>query len=483
MTRQLLLLISTLFVGHISIAQTKTSKFLYQRFSADTVKSTIDEMTKELSVKHPGFYRYNSKDDFTKYIDSIKSTIKDSLTELESFLKLKPIITKIHCLHSGISLPKEYKDYLNQQPNLFPFQVYFNDNKAYVVKNYSATASILAGDEILSINGQSIDKITAQLLSLIPSDGYNLTMKYRALYLQFPSWYRSIDISENFTTVIKQNNIEKTYHIKGAKFNDIVQDGFLREPARTKQLEFKIENNIGFLTIHTFAQTDIKKVKQDFKEFIDQTFTEIKTNKIQNLVVDLRDNTGGSDPYAAYFTSYFFDKPFRYWDRIEVTDAIAKEIKGVALKLYYRKPIQKDNVWLWQKAKHVHDFDFYEEQQPAQNNFSGKTYVLINGFCMSSCADVAAILSYNKKATFIGQETGGGYQGNTSGMIPDSKVQPFDFTLTVPLQKYFNSVDTSKNIGRGTMPDYAVNLTITDILKGSDKELQTTIDLIKSGSK
>ena len=483
MTRQLLLLILTLFFGYISIAQTPTSKFAFQKFSADTVKSTIDEMTKELSVKHPGFYRYNSKDDFAKYIDSIKSTIKDSLTELESFLKLKLIITKIHCLHSGISLPKEYKDYLNQQPNLFPFQVYFNDNKAYVVKNYSATTSILAGDEILSINGQSIDKITAQLLSLIPSDGYNLTMKYRTLYLQFPSWYRSIDLSENFATVIKQNNIEKTYQIKGAKFNDIVQDGFLREPARTKQLEFKIENNIGFLTIHSFAQSDIKKTKQDFKEFIDQTFTEIKTNKIQNLIVDLRDNTGGSDPYAAYFTSYFFDKPFRYWDRIEVTDAIAKEIKGVVLKLYYRKPIQKDNVWLWQKAKHVRDFDFYEEQKPAQNNFSGKTYVLINGFCMSSCADVAAILSFNKKATFIGQETGGGYQGNTSGMIPDSKVQPFDFTLTVPLQKYFNSVDTLKNIGRGTMPDHAVNMTINEILKGEDKELQTTLDLIKSGSK
>ena len=102
---------------------------------------------------------------------------------------------------------------------------------------------------------------------------------------------------------------------------------------------------------------------------------------------------------------------------------------------------------------------------------------------MSSCADVAAILSYNKRAIFIGQETGGGYQGNTSGMIPSSKVQPFDFTLTVPLQKYFNAVDTSKNIGRGTMPDYAVNITINDILKGSDKELQTTIDLIKSGLK
>jgi hypothetical protein len=37
---------------------------------------------------------------------------------------------------------------------------------------------------------------------------------------------------------------------------------------------------------------------------------------------------------------------------------------------------------------------------------------------MSLCADVAAILSFNKKAICIGQQTGGGYQGNNSGLMP-----------------------------------------------------------------
>ncbi len=482
MIRLLLLFIVTLFIVHISIAQTQTSDYAYQKFPADTVKTTIDAITKELSLKQPGFYRYTSKEDFNKYIDSVKFTIKDSLTELEAFLKLKPIITKIHCLHTGISLPQDYKDYLNLQPNLFPFQVYFSDNKVYVVKNLSNNKSILPGNEIISINGQNIDKIISQLLTLIPSDGYNLTMKYRALYYQFPSWYRNIDLTENFTVAVKQNNIEKTYQVKGAKYNDVATDGFLKEPVRTKQLEFKVENNIGFLTIHSFAQTDIKKCNQDFKGFIDNAFAQIKTNNIQNLVVDLRDNTGGSDPFAEYFTTYFFDKHFRYWDRIEVTESIANEIKGLGLKLFYRKPIQQDSVWVWQKARHVHDFDYYEEQKPAKNNFNGNTYILINGFCMSSCADVAAVLSYNKKATFIGQETGGGYQGNNSGMMPETKLQPFNFNVTVPLHEYFNYVDISKNVGRGTMPDYAINLTIDDILKGEDKELNYTVDLIKGNS-
>ena len=45
-------------------------------------------------------------------------------------------------------------------------------------------------------------------------------------------------------------------------------------------------------------------------------------------MVDLRDNTGGSDPYSAMLLDYLSDKPFLYWNSIVVAEAIAKEIKG-----------------------------------------------------------------------------------------------------------------------------------------------------------
>ena len=64
-------------------------------------------------------------------------------------------------------------------------------------------------------------------------------------------------------------------------------------------------------------------------------------------------------------------------------------------------------------------------------------------------------------------------------MIPETNVDPFDFTLTVPLQKFYNYVDTSKNIGRGTMPDYPINMTMEDVLKGEDMEMAFAIDLIR----
>ena len=110
MTRPLQLFFSLLFVSHVSFrTKQDTPTYSNQKFSADTVKHTIDALTKELSIKHPGFYRYNSVADFNHYIDSIKATVKDSLNELEVYRKLKPVISKIGCLHTGLSLPQEYK--------------------------------------------------------------------------------------------------------------------------------------------------------------------------------------------------------------------------------------------------------------------------------------------------------------------------------------------------------------------------------------
>lgn len=477
-----LILVTIVLFPNITNAQNIDVNNTLQKFSADTLKSVIDDLTKELSSKHPGYYRYNRVIGFQKYVDSVKSTINDSVTELQAFVKIKPIISKIGCLHTELSLHPNQRNELNAMPNLLPLQLYFVERKAFVVKNKSESNLISPGDEIISINGYNISMITSRLLSLIPSDGYNQTLKYRSLYYQFPLWYRYIDPTNEFIVVTKRGSIQNTFHLKGAKYNEIAEDGFLKEPFTDKQLDFKIENTIAFLTIHSFAESDIKRGGQRFKKFIDQAYAEIKSKKIKNLVVDLRDNTGGSDPNAVYFISHFFENPFRYWDRIEVTEAIAKEIKGFGTRIFYRKPIQKDSVWLWQKGRTVKDFDYYEIQKPAKNYFKGNTYLLTNGFCMSSCADAVAILKYNNKAIVIGEETGGGYQGNNSGLMPESVLLPFNFSVTVPLQKYVNYVDASKNIGRGTIPDYLIDFSLKDIIEKKDKTKDFVIDLINQNN-
>ncbi|BAV06127.1 S41 family peptidase [Filimonas lacunae] len=458
----------------VNTAQTTTP-----RFSADTVIHLLQDTYLELAAKHPGFYRYVSRPEYQQYIDSLKKTITDSLTEVEVYQKLKPFTAKMGCLHTGVSLPAAYTDSINHLPNLFPFQVAIQNNRMYVIQNFSGDTAIHPGDEIVQINSHTIPQLLQVILPAIPSDGNNTTLKYRAVYHLFPTLYRNlVQTTNSFQVQVLHQSNSHTFTLPAKSFDAIASNGFLKEVSPAQQLHFSITDSIGVLTIHSFSVSDIKKSKQQFSNFINAAFQNLNQQHIPHLIVDLRNNTGGSDGNAALLTSYFFDTAYRYWDRIEVTEAIAKDIKG-ATTLFYRKPIQKDNTWLWQKARTVRDFDYYETQKPAKNHYTGKVYVLINGFCMSSCADVTAVLAHHQKATFIGEETGGGYQGNNSGLMPVTTLAPTRLRLTVPLQAYYNAVNPAVYMGRGTMPDYTINETINDYITGNDPVMKAAIDTIK----
>lgn len=449
-----------------------------QKYSPQQVRHVLGDVVDALDKFHPGAYRYQSKNDFAAYVDSVKNTITDSATQVDMYRKIKPVVSRIGCLHTDFSMTEKYKQALNKTPNLLPFRLYFKENKAWVTDNFSGNPLILPGDEITAINGRSIPEILSLVLPAIPSDGYNQTMKYLALYRQFPLWYRHmIAVTDNFEVMVAHHGETRSVTLKGMLEKDLAGNGFLTEPVYPKQLELNIKGGTAYLTIRSFADSYIKRSGQSFKPFIDEAFRELKNKGVKNLVLDLRDNTGGSDGNAAYFSGFFFDRPYRYWKRVTCTPAIAAKIKGVA-KIWWRKPVQEDSLWLWQKGKRSGEFDYADEQRPAADPFAGNVYVLINGFCMSSCADLAAILYSNRKALFVGEETGGGYQGNNSGMMPGIHLKPSKMMLTVPLQKYETAVDTTQFFGRGTMPDVPVALSLNDILQRRDRVMETADSLI-----
>lgn len=449
------------------------------RFSADTIRHLLSDTYKELAAKHPGFYRYTSRTAYHQYFDSLQNTITDSLSELEVYRKLKPFIAKMGCLHTGISLPKTYTDSLNQYPNLFPFQVALYKNKLFIVKNIADYNSDATGCEITEINGQPVASLLQSILPAIATDGYNKTLPGRSILYMFPLLYRNlVQICDSFTFATMCGDIGFTQRVAGKTFASLAGSNFLQETTPAKELTFTMQDSIGILTIHSFSASAIKKGGQQFKSFIKETFQTLTTQNTPYLILDLRNNTGGSDENAALLTSYFFDSVYRYWDRIEVTEAIARDIKG-ATTLFYRKPIRKDSTWLWQKARTVRDFDFYEVQQPAQKPYKGKVYVLINGFCMSSCADVAAVLHHNKKAVFAGEETGGGYQGNNSGLMPQTTLKPTRLQLTVPLQSYYNAVNPRQYIGIGTIPDITIHESVESITVGKDEVMEAVLSAIR----
>lgn len=449
-----------------------------KKFHPDSIKLWTKNVLNEVQKAHPGFYRYTPKERFDAIIDSTLQTVTDSLTRIAYYRKIKPLYAQIGCLHTGIALPEAYETAIEKTATLLPLEIFIDqEEKVFITKNHSKNSSVPIKGELLSINEMPMDQILSILIPAIPSDGYNQTEKILALNLRFSFWYQSmIDVTEQFEIKVTHNGQVKEYLLQGTlpgvftSQNDIASQD-------QEQLSFKIKDGVGVLKIQDFSKSVIKKNGQNFKKYIRNVFKTLEKEKVEDLVIDLRYNTGGTDGNAATLASYFFDKEFRYWDRIEVTEEIANQVRKGLGKVFYSKPEQKDSTYLWKGALLTKEFNYYKPQKPAKHNFSGNTYLLTNGFCMSSAADFIAILSHNGKAKVIGEESAGGYQGNTSGLMPQAIIEG-GFVITVPLHKYINAVDPAKNIGRGTIPDYPITITLDDWISKRDVVTEFTMDLI-----
>ena len=183
-----------------------------------------------------------------------------------------------------------------------------------------------------------------------------------------------------------------------------------------------------------------------------------------------------------FLASHFFDQPFKYWEHeVEMTAEMAEQFK-FWYGIFYKMPKKVDSTYYFKGARNwlTKEFNYYKVQKPAKNTYAGNVYLITNGACMSSCADVVAILSDNGKAKVVGQESGGGFQGNSSGMMPSTSIPPH-MNMVTPLQKYTNAVDKRKNVGRGTVPDFEVSPGLEDWMGGEDVQLEYVKGLIGGG--
>ena len=80
-------------------------------------------------------------------------------------------------------------------------------------------------------------------------------------------------------------------------------------------------------------------------------------------------------------------------------------------------------------------------------------------------------------AIFVGVETGGGYQGNTSALNAILKLPNSKFKVNIHLWDYWSAVKPPKLKGRGVMPDYYIERKPADWLNGIDTQWEFALKL------
>ncbi len=211
--------------------------------------------------------------------------------------------------------------------------------------------------------------------------------------------------------------------------------------------------------------------------FFERVFTEIGTKGLSRLILDLRDNGGGEDELGRKLFAHFADAPFRYYRDLTVNKLSFRFSQYVP----EHDPLPASVHALVKPAAdgklHVVGHPNWGIQQPAAPHFGGKLIVLMNGGSFSTTCEFLATLHHRGGAVFVGEETAGGYYGNTSGASASVRLPASKLTLPVQLVGYYLAIDGADQGNRGVRPDQPVEYSIEDILAGRDREMEIALRL------
>lgn len=431
-----------------------------QNLSARAVNDDLKYLYSQLRELHPGINRYTPADSMNYFFKSMEAD--EELTELELFARVRFLLSKVRCGHTNASLPMDQYEKFVSERRFIPLMVGFSGTDLYITNAELTNGKLNAGDRILSINGREVGEVVATIFQYLPSDGFIKTGKYRYVENFFYYYHQLfVDNQKSFVVEVRDVNGKlKEVEISGVELREVEA---LRFTDNEPFMSMVNEADYSLMRIRTFSSSALNEEGVNYERFLSKSFDDLKEKGVKNLILDLRGNGGGDDNYGATLVSYFSDKPFRYFDNIQVTDSYDG----------YGRISERGGVRFMTSHKGL------DEWKPQKNRFSGKVIVLTDGFSFSTCADVAAVLHHNKWATFVGEETGGGYDGNTSGstqtiMLPNSNIQ-----VRVPMWMYTTANVGHEFHGRGVIPDFPIQYSLEDLLNDRDPVMRKALELIK----
>lgn len=457
---------------------------------------TIDQLEQDFKIfrnaleeGHAGLYRYTPKKELDEHFESVEKELDRSMTEQEFYRMLAPLIAHIHDGHTSISLSQSLEKSLEAVPNLFPINLRFIDNKAYLFRNYSEREDLVMGSELHSINGNPISEIINKMFPFIPNDAHIQTSKYRKLEgtLFFGRLFNLIyGPSDSYTLTCQDPGTitKKMFPVKAIKSGELNTIAGKRYPGVFQErlpLQLEYRNDVAILTVRTFSARAYQNAKIGYPTFLKNTFQELEEKKTKHLIIDLRDNGGGTDAYGKILFAHLIDKPFRFYEHLRANNIKYTffQYTGITQEQQKEFPLSfKEN------EDGTYDLKFHPnlgEQKPIPPIFKGNVYVLLNGNSFSGTGECTSLMHFHKVAVFIGEECGSGYYGNTSGFMPRLTLPNTKIRVRIPMIRYTMAVSGYPK-DRGIIPDYPVSPKIEDLLYDKDTVMEFTLNLIKKSN-
>ena len=469
-----------------------------QKTAAPQLQQDVVLLKKILEANHPSLYWYTPKDSIDAAFSQVVNSIKDSLTEVEFRNKVAYVVNKIRCGHTAVRFSKNYANALEKHryPS-FPLAIKtWNDSMVVLGSLFPRDSIFKRGTIITSINHKTNKQLLDSMFKLISTDGYSNNFKSQVFSANFSSWYKLafgvdscytigyIDNLGNEQTTMIKNYLPAKDTIKRKKDTLTIippmPPSIAKKPSRhqvkqqqllaKRSLLIDTVNNTAFMRVATFSNGRLRS-------FFRRSLRTIKEKAIKNVVLDLRENTGGKLNNSTLLTKYFINKPFKTGDTVA----------SITKSIHYKKYIPQAYTYWFPMQNFSHkkaDGRFHKLREERHfyrpkttNHFNGDIYLLQGGYTFSAGTLFVGNLKGQNNVTVVGEETGGGYYGNSALFLPTIILPNSKLRLVLPLARLVVDGSRIKN-GRGVVPDVLIEPSSIAIKQGIDLKMITLKQII-----
>jgi C-terminal processing protease CtpA/Prc len=240
---------------------------------------------------------------------------------------------------------------------------------------------------------------------------------------------------------------------------------------RDRNIQIDTNSNTAFIAINTFSGGKLRR-------FYRQSFEAIRKQKIENLVLDLRLNSGGDVLACTRLTQYLVQKPFHVADTVAAFTRSFPYKKNIKPWFIYWLSMRVSGKKYSDNRIHFRFFENHYFRPKSKNHFDGNIYLMTGGYTFSAATLVTENLKGQSNVTIVGEETGGGAYGNSAMFLTTIVLPNTGIRVTLPLYRMVFNAKNPKN-GRGVFPDIEVKPSSVSIRSGIDAKLEKVKELIR----